>query len=199
MSRGRIRARIFTLLALGVLFTASQGCSSPGNVGIYLKHRAEDLLDTFDIGVTLSLWPGLAIYADAVSVAPGGIGYVDGWFVGLGGGQLGLTRHYEKSLGLLIWGYEEVGWGEFDKHDKDTLDRQFVGVAGILLPPYKGRPAYMPSCIHYLHVLCVGAVANARYMEMIDFVLGWSTLDIAGDDGYKLSKWPWMRRPDHLP
>ena len=28
-------------------------------------------------------------------------------------------------------------------------------------------------------------------MEMVDFVLGFTTLDIAGDDGKKLGTWPW--------
>jgi len=145
-------------------------------------------------GLTVSLWPGLAVYGDGVSVLPGGFGYVDGWFLGLGGNQIGFTRHYEKSVGLLIWGYEEVGWGDFDKADKDTLYRQYVGVAGILLPPYRATPAYMPACVHYVHLLWVGAVANARYMEMIDFILGFTTLDIAGDDGHRFAKWPWNRR-----
>lgn len=28
-------------------------------------------------------------------------------------------------------------------------------------------------------------------MEMVDFVLGFAGIDIAGDDGYKLGQWPW--------
>jgi len=38
----------------------------------------------------------------------------------------------------------------------------------------------------------VGLVANGRYMEMLDFVLGWVGLDPACDDGKKLGKWPWQ-------
>ena len=30
-------------------------------------------------------------------------------------------------------------------------------------------------------------------MEMLDFMLGWATIDVAGDDGTKLSAWPWRR------
>ena len=41
----------------------------------------------------------------------------------------------------------------------------------------------------------MGLVLNLRFMEMLDFVLGWSTLDIVGDDGKKLGKWPWQRQP----
>lgn len=191
MSGTEFVPRRVMLFVLALLLLAAQGCT-------YLKHRAEDAMEMLDVGVTASLWPGLAVYADGVSVLPGGVGYVDGWFLGLGGGQIGLTRHYERSFGILVWGYEEVGWGEFDKSNKATLDRQFVGVAGILLPPYRATPAYMPACIHYLHVGWLGIVGNARYMEMVDFVLGWTTLDLAGDDGHKLSKWPWnfRRRPE---
>jgi hypothetical protein len=173
--------------ALALTLFATQGCT-------YLKHRAQDAIDMVDIGLTVSIIPGFAAYADFASVAPGGFGYVNGWFLGWGGGQIGFTRHYERSLGILVWGYEEVGWGKFSTNNRQTLDRQFVGVAGIVLPPWKATPAYFPACVHYLHLGWLGVVGNARYMEIVDFVLGWSTLDIAGDDGYKLSKWPWNRR-----
>jgi hypothetical protein len=49
----------------------------------------------------------------------------------------------------------------------------------------------MPSCIHYLHVGFIGAAANLRYMEVVDFVLGLTTLDLGGDDGTAIGRWPW--------
>lgn len=110
----------------------------------YAFHRAEDALECVDIGVTLSLRPGFALYADFASVAPGGYGHVDGYFVGMAGGRLGPMRHYQASLGLVGWGYEEVGWGKFDKADLRTLNYQGVGALGLLTPPY-GRPASAPS------------------------------------------------------
>ena len=110
----------------------------------YAKHRFEDALEVIDLGITFSLKPGLALYGDFASVAPGGFGHVDGYFVGVAGGRIGPMRHYQGSLGLLAWGYEEVGWGRFDKEDLTTLNYQGVGPLGLLAPPY-GRPASAPS------------------------------------------------------
>jgi hypothetical protein len=187
MKASPVRARL-CLAALALLsLSAATGCT-------YLKHRGEDFLEIVDIGITASWKPGLAVYADGVSVLPGGISYVDGYFLGWGGGQLGATRHFETCWGLLVVGHETHGWGEFDKDDPDTLNRQFVGALGVpLFPIVQSRPSYMPACVHYLHVLFIGAVANARYMEMVDFVLGLALVDLAGDDGEPLGTWPWRR------
>jgi len=180
-----MKRTICLALSLAVVMLASQGCT-------YLKYRGEDALDMLDVGVTWSREPQLAIYGDCAAITPVGWGHVDGYFAGWGGGQIGVTRHYEKCFGLLLWGHEELGWGEFDTNDPATLDGQGVGILGIALPPY-GRPAYTPACVHFLHLGWVGLVANARYLEMVDFLLGWSTLDIACDDGKKMSKWPWQQ------
>ena len=39
----------------------------------------------------------------------------------------------------------------------------------------------------------MGFVGNLRYLEMLDFMLGFAAIDIAGDDGYTYSRWPWQR------
>ena len=36
-------------------------------------------------------------------------------------------------------------------------------------------------------------VGNLRYLEMLDLMLGFTTIDIAGDDGVKHGAWPWQR------
>jgi hypothetical protein len=122
--------------------------SGPGgelNPGLaYARHRLEDALEMVDIGLTFSTKPGLALYADFASVAPGGYGHVDGYFLGIGGGRIGPMRHYEASLGLVAWGYEEVAFGSFDKQDLTTVNYQSCGALGLLTPPY-GRPASAPS------------------------------------------------------
>jgi len=38
----------------------------------------------------------------------------------------------------------------------------------------------------------VGLVFNIRFTEILDFILGWTTYDLCGDDGGKVSKWPWQ-------
>ena len=111
MARHSALKRVSVALALVVVLACSQGCA-------YFRHRGEDLLEIADIGFTLSAKPGFALYADAVSVLPGGISYVDGYFLGWGGGQFGWTRHYEHCWGLLVIGHETHGWGKFSKSRK---------------------------------------------------------------------------------
>jgi len=115
-----------------------------GALAMYAEHRARDALDMVDIGVTWSHEPQFSLYGDFASVGPGGFGYVDGYMAGVGGGMLGVMEHYQASVGLVAWGYEELGWGDFDKDDLTTLSSQGVGVLGLLFPPY-GRPASAPS------------------------------------------------------
>jgi len=183
--------RTFALTCLVLALFASQGCT-------YLQHRGEDFLEIVDLGVTFSKKPGFAIYGDGVSVLTGGYGYVDGWFAGWGGGQLGVTRHFENCWGVIVFGHEKHGWGKnVNPRNPKTYSEQYVGVAGVPVSFVTGcKPDYMPSCIHYLHLGWVGLVANARYMEMIDFIVGWTTFDIGGDDGKPaggVGHWPWLR------
>ncbi len=69
-----------------------------------------------------------------------------------------------------------------------------MGVLGVpIFPLVESRPTYMPSCVHYVHLLFLGAVANACYMEVVDFALGFVLIDLAGDDGKPIGKWPWRK------
>jgi hypothetical protein len=178
-----VRHALAVVLLIGVL-AGSQGCT-------YAKYRVQDLLDIADIGVSLSWKPGVALYACFASVAPGGFSYVDGYFLGWGGGRIGFTRHFETCWGLLVIGHEVHGWGDFDKDDTRTLHRQYTGAGIVLFPAVESRPSYMPACVHYFHVLFLGLVGNLRYMEIVDFVLGFTTIDLNGDDGPQIATWPW--------
>ncbi len=111
--QGRIaRCVVFSASALTVVSLSS--------VCLYLTHRAQDSAEIVDIGFTASLKPGFALYGDGVSVLPLGISYVDGYFLGWGGGQIGATRHCEKCWGMLAIGHEKHAWGEFNKDDPST-------------------------------------------------------------------------------
>ena len=139
MRRGGTMRRLeLALAAVGALSTLP-GCMT------YLRHRADDALEMIDLGVTWSDTFGLAAYGNFASIVPGGRGYVDGYFAGLGGGQVGTTDHYEGSVGLLLWGDEEVGWGDHDKEMPGTLDRQHVGAIGLLAAPFDRRLSYAPA------------------------------------------------------
>ncbi len=177
--------RISKLLAAATITAAIgfSGCT-------YFRDRGNDAKDMIDIGLTFSKKPGFAFFYDFVPVIPIGGGYVDGRFMGLGGGQFSLAApHYERSVGLVLWGEEEVVFG----YDRETLDVlpeaerneltnfQRSGLAGLAQGPAPDAD-YLLSCPHYLHVGWIGAVASPRYLQMLDFVLGWTTIDIASDD-----------------
>lgn len=202
-SRSRISMVLLLIIITGLVFI--QGCSSPKSVGQYFKYRYEDFCDMVDIGFTFSAKPGFALYANGVGVSPGGLAYIDGYFLGIGGGQIGPKRYFFKSAGVLVWGHETVGWGDFDKNNPDTLNKQGAGVLGIvigpngmlghvgLMGPGQG-PDYLFACVHNLHLGFIGVVANARYTQAPDFVLGIIGLDPALDDGYEYGRFPWQRR-----
>ncbi len=121
-------------------------------VALYLLDRAEDMMEIADVGITVSEEPGFAIYGAFASLTPVGVANVDGHFIGLGGGQflglptktLGRTRFHLSAVGVLAWGYEELGWQTFDAKDMATLQCQDVGLAGIVAAPH-GRPGPVPS------------------------------------------------------
>jgi hypothetical protein len=174
------------LLALVAAVSMSQGCR-------YAQHRLEDALEIVDIGLTFSDEPQVGLYWNSLDLLVFGYSNVDGYFAGWGGGQIGITRHYNNCYGLIV-GHEEIGWGEFDKDDPETLYVRYSGLAGLPSMATGGSPNYTPACVHFFpHIGYVGLVWNARWMEMVDFVLGWTTIDISGDDGYKVGEWsfPW--------
>jgi len=131
------RHACWSAVGLVLALSALQGCS-------YVTHRYEDLGEVVDLGVTLTTTPYLSVYGCFASVGSAGAGRVDGTFVGIGGSQIGMTRHYHRKAGLVLWSYEEFGWAEFDPEKPETLDRQHIGLVGWLthLPR---RPAYAPA------------------------------------------------------
>ena len=173
-------------LALVLALPALTGCA-------YLRHRGNDAAEMVDIGVTWTKTPYFSIHACGMGIVSAGAGKVNGHFAGLGGNQFGVTRHYHKDLGLVLWSYDELGWGDdFDPEKPETLDAFHVGPIGWIGYPDR-RPPYALACVHYLHLGYGGLVANIRYMEMVDFLLGWTTFDICGDDGEQRGDWPWRK------
>ncbi|MBM4033885.1 MAG: hypothetical protein FJ291_19200 [Planctomycetes bacterium] len=198
--------RLLLAAAAGFGLCAATGCTSlgrrarsfPHGVGLYLQDRFEDVMETMDVGFTLTWKPSFALYTDAASVAPVGGGYVQGWFIGLGGGQLfGIghsrfpaTRCYFLGGGVGVWGYEEIGWDTFDTEDLSTFHCQDVGAPLFLQPT--GRPGPFPSFRSYAHAGNLGLMANAHLYEALDLLFGFIFFDLCGDDGVRLGKWPWQ-------
>lgn len=171
------------------------GCGSP-----YLRQRRNDLLQVGDLGITTSKKPYLSVHACGLGLVSAGAGRLDGKFTGLGGDQVGTQDHYHRALGLVVWSYDEIGWGDkVDPKDPNTLLQWHIGPVGWLGYP-KRPPSYSLACTHYLHLGFVGLMSNLRYLEMVDFLLGWTTLDIMGDDGHENGDWAWQTaNPKYTP
>jgi len=180
MERG-LSLRRFALLLLA--FTcALSGCT-------YIRHRTEDFAEMFDIGLTFTKKPSLAVYGCGASVVSLGFSNIDGVCLGMAGGQLGAIRHRNVCYGEGLWGREAMLWGGGRSARRYGQNQ---GLFGVLSSRRLPGPAYCPACVHFLHVGFMGVVLNARYAEMLDFILGLTTLDIACDDGRKTGKWFWQ-------
>jgi len=124
--------------ALGLTLAATlpvlQGCT-PG----YWNNRAADANDIADVGLTYTTQLNFSLYVCLLGFATLGGGYVDGYYVGAGGGQVGVVRHYQQSVGLGLWSYEEFGWGDPTGQTTGwaTVDRRYVGVLGWIFGPNK--------------------------------------------------------------
>lgn len=199
--------RTILLAALFAGALLAQGCSS---VGEYFLHRYHDFGEMVDVGITVTDTPQLGLYWNSLELIVAGYSNVDGWFVGWGGGQVGVTRVYNRCWGL-VYGEETIGWGPLLDTDRreEAIIRRRSGVVGILtsvvgVDPtgsgYGNGPNYTPACVHFIpHLGYVGLVWNARYTEMVDFALGWVGLDISGDDGYPVGRWSFPRRAPEPP
>ena len=173
------------IILLGSLLVV-QGCS-------YARYRINDAKQMGDFGLTFSKKFQFSAYMNCPVIAPLGYGNVDGYFVGVGNNQTGVTQFHQKSKGALIWGSEEVNWSSFDPKDADSLHVQGVGVLGLAERKTSDQP-YKVACLHYFHLGWVGIVANVHWLEIPDFGLGFVGLDPMGDDGEQ-GGWWFGRRP----
>lgn len=159
----------------------------------YLENRVEDALDMADFGLSFSAKPQFEVFVDApfATVYPIGYGDVDGYFLGVGQGKMaGFSKSYRLNYGVVLWGHEELSF----KASKDELaamsgeerknaeEYYHTGLGGFAQDQSFPPPKYLVSCPHYVHLGWVGVVATPRWWEMLDFVVGWTTLDVSFDD-----------------
>ncbi len=194
--------RLIAVLSVLVLILSLQGCT-------YLKWRLDDLAESVDIGIIVSEKPYFALYADELSLLPIGYAHVDGHFIGWGGGQVGKTTHAVHSYGLLLHGEEELGWhrqyegegGEKEAEANEAWRKRYgfieqgAGASMVIDDSvrlitgnmFEGRnePDHSLSCLHYIHLGWFGIVVNVRTLSIIDFILGWTTLDFGGSLDFK--------------
>ncbi len=168
------------LLLLGAAVACSAGCT-------YVRDRYRDALDMLDIGLTVSKKPEFAAFKACTGLTCIGYGDIDGYFVGLGGGKVGMARYASKSVGYGLWGnYQNVLMDSDDARDGTHAapDAEQTG----LLAAVEGQSNDV-ACVQQLHIGWTGIVFNIKWAEILDFFLGWTTIDICRDDGVERQGW----------
>ncbi len=181
----KIKKSIFCLFLL--IYLGFTSCT-------YLKQRGKDALDIFDVGISVTdKWsPDFAVYANPFQIAPLGYSRVEGRFLGIANRQAGWLTHEQRCWACILWGSELKGSGQFDPLDphqarKDQVElterpRFNVGILRMILKNTPPPTLQFFECDKWVHLGWIGVRANCRPLDLIDFILGWTTLDIAGDD-----------------
>lgn len=190
----RCRAAMGVRVVLLAALVMPAGCT-------YLANRGRDAIDIVDIGLTVSKKPGFALYVDFFNITPVAVSHVDGTYLGIGNRQFGALDHKDRAWGALLWGSEQVNTGEFDPDNPHLISpgkvRQ-MREAGEPLPEQAPRynvglvrmvaqdnsppgPTFL-SCRRTIHLGWIGIHNIMRPIDLLDFILGWTTIDIVGDD-----------------
>jgi len=158
------------------LILACTGCS-------YFRDRGRDARDIADIGITVSEKPGVGAYFGFCTLTTAGFAHVDGTLLGnVGRRYAGAIPMRYHNAGLLVWGEERMGYdGDYKPDDADTPRLYRTGPLGLATGP---EPEVWKdvSCPKFVHVGFVGFSFTCRVQELLDFVLGWTTLDLMADD-----------------
>lgn len=182
---------VSALLIVGTLLFYGSGCT-------YLADRGRDLTDIIEAGITVTprLTPTVAVRWNAFDVLSFGYSKSDLMLLGWTDRQAGALRLRDDFWGLLAWGEERIWIG------RDDAEAPFA--EGRVLPatalPFEGREPYsvgfigaffgekrpplrtFGECPKLFHLGWIGIYANCSVIDLPDFILGWSTLDIGSDD-----------------
>jgi len=170
---------------------------------VYLQNRGHDAADMFEVGITVSSKAQLAIYPAAYfNLVSLGYSNVEGTYYGIGGRTIGSMPFKDKaSWGVVLWGYDNLNVGPFnpdDPHQAWRSDMAKVKAQGNPLPGdrpeysygaitlavegHSAPPITYFQCRRNVHLGWIGIHASLRPLDIVDFILGWTTLDILGDD-----------------
>jgi hypothetical protein len=120
---------------------------------------------------------------------PVGLGVAAGKGFGLRSGALGTYDTGE--LNILFIGYREFVPGEIDLDREKGYEFPYLWLPGLgMLPDNSREHGREPPAGKWFNVwqfeaalgLGAGIRAGVNLAEIVDFVLGWTTLDICGDD-----------------
>ncbi len=168
----------------------------------YWRDRRNDFGDAMTVGITVSKSPQFAFYPiDYFNISPLGYSRLDGRFSGLCGGKWQTVELHDHTWGVLLWGSDHLQLGEFDPADTRLFaPSQLAELKAAGQEPPKERPRYNKgplrlaaqdnapppltffSCRRNIHLGWVGFHLAMNADEMLDFLLGFTTLDIKGDD-----------------
>ncbi len=180
------RNNLFKLLLIIIIFVLlGNGCT-------YMHNRARDAMDIVDLGLTFSKKPQIGLYIDFFNITPIGYSDYDATYFGWGHRQAGLLESEDHSWGVLFWGQEKAGIGEFNpknprqaRADQRDAEDPPVFNAGVVRhvaennhPPVQ----HFFECNRALHLGWIGFHNTMRPLEIVDFILGWTTIDISNDD-----------------
>ena len=191
MPKSKMFSSIFLIIILALGFLLN-GCA-------YLKNRGNDALDIMDIGISVNdrIEPQFGLYFDFFNILPLGYSNVEGKTIGMGNRQAGWLYYTDESWGVIVWGKEKKGLGELnpldphrtreDQRDAKEWPRYNVGLVRMLGEDDSPPTLQFIECQRVLHLGWIGFFAHLRPVDLADFILGWATLDIAGDDHIKQS------------
>ena len=183
----RIFARLLTVLTVCIMLS---GCATP-----YMQNRGNDLKDILDIGLTVSKQPQFSLYLDFFNIVPLGYSHVDTdkvTKIGITHRDIGVVPYANKSWGALLWGEEYRGAEAFNpldphearKDQADLTERSSYKVGLVSLAGEGETPPTLQflECERSLHLGWVGVHFLFRPVDLLDFVVGLTTVDILGDD-----------------
>lgn len=169
----------------------------------YLAKRGHDAADMFEIGITTSSKPQFAFHPiDYFNCVALGYSNVEGTYWGIGGRTVGRMPFKDKSSwGLVFWGRDNLTIGDFDTNDPHQVWRKDMntlreegkplpverpeyskGLVSILHRDHSAPPITYMQCRRNIHLGWIGIHASGRPLDILDFILGWTTLDILHDD-----------------
>ena len=183
--------KLCMVLLLVCLIVCTSGCT-------YLQNRGNDLADVFDVGITITdKWqPDFRLYF-SFFILPIGYSHIDGKIIGLGNRHFGIHDFEADEYGLILTGSERYGtaeinpqdprqvWPLYDKNDPAAPKERPNYKTGILPLATKDEPRLWTKyfeCNKGIHLGWIGVHVPCRPLDLIDFVIGFTTLDIMSDD-----------------
>ncbi len=151
---------------------ACSGCS-------YVKSRATDFGDVFDIGVTVSNQPTFGLYIGFLDIISVGYSDFDGKLFGMANRHYGEINARQHATGFLFSGREQFGYEDFKADDPNSPTPWGAAIAGRGSRPPKPQ---IVNCPKIIHLGWIGLTINCKFGELADFIVGLTTLDIMNDD-----------------